>query len=175
MTNLLQIKSIKNSISLTFIRLISIVVLVSLMSVQVFAQPHVSCGGSITPKNKGTIIPLGGTYPQYTDTVHKGQIVYWQFNATNGSHYVFSNCYGVTGAHHENTFLGIYKASSPFALQTSNDDYGPLCPTDTNASIYWTCTASGTYDILLAHTGCDALDTTQAISYQLCIDPNAPP
>lgn len=89
-----------------------------------------------------------------------GTTAYWTFDATAGVEYVFSTC----GAGFD-TYLRIYDSASrsntPVAL---NDDNGPEC-SGTAASMRWTPTLSGTYQIHLARFSCVNLTADVTLTY----------
>jgi hypothetical protein len=125
-----------------------ILIAVTTLSTISHAQP--GCGNT----NLGTLTPTTST--QYA-AYNAGDSYYWDFSAISGDIYTFSSC----GAG-EDTRLRIYDAS--FVLIASNDDNGPHCG-GTAASIDWTCAASGTYYVSLAHYSCSNLSNNGNFEY----------
>lgn len=101
----------------------------------------------------GTIVP---TTTVQTFAYVAGDTYYWDFSATEGTSYSFSNCGSL-----EDTYMRIY--DDCFVQVAFNDD-GANC-TNAEAAIDWLCPETGTYYVSLAHWSCEVLTTDYDLAY----------
>jgi hypothetical protein len=114
----------------------------------------VFCAGPAT--NRGQITPITILN---TVTGIAGEISYWSFSATAGRTYRFSTC----GALND-TKLRVYDILNQ--VVASNDDNGPVC-NGAAASLDFTPTINGNYNIVLTNFDCQVLSNNTNLTYEL--------
>ncbi len=121
----------------------------------------------IASTNAGTITGYTSTF-QAKPSVASGAAHYWSTTLTSGVTYTFSNCPSEGGTASD-TYLRIYDGASTI-LATADDICGA------NPTLAYTPTVTGTYYVHLAQFSCNALATTQILSFKdnSCLAPAAP-
>jgi len=97
------------------------------------------------------------------DNYSSGDTYYWEFSASDGYNYAFSNC-----GSDEDTKIRIY--NQYFDEIASNDDFGPYC-SGSEASLDWLCEEDGIYYVSLANAedypvSCQNLSKSYHLAYK---------
>ena len=94
------------------------------------------------------------SFNQSTATFNSGRRAF-VFSATAGCTYTFSTC-GTTSM---DTYLRLYSGAGGTLLVSADDNCG------TQSQIVWTCSASGTYSVLLTRYSCNLLNSNVYMNY----------
>jgi hypothetical protein len=117
----------------------------------------------LAPTTNETITP---TTTSQTTTAYSSGARAFNFAATSGCAYTFATCNLSTA----DTYLRLYSTGTGGTQLVGADDNCGV-----QSSFTWTCTASGTYSVLLTNYSCAALTSATAMSYSTTCSTTPPP